>query len=456
MKITVHRGSNQIGGCVTEYEYNGWKLFVDYGEQLPGVPILDKKLEIEGLTCGDLSKSALLITHYHGDHIGKLSEVAEAIPVYMGYTGCEIYRKLQRRLSYVKGEIGEKARKSHERAGLIHTFMEDEEFSIGPFSIRPVKMDHSAYDSYGFIITDGADESIVFHTGDFRAHGLYGDEFWDTISSLPDADAVVCEATNIERSRDEAEPEWKIEKHFKELFKQNKYNSVFVSSTNIDRIFGIYRAAAEAGRIVLMDEYQYYILNSVIGKNDWMRNETERFEFIDEDGSEVSDTYDLGYEFDKGLPFVLKLDRTVKKTSRFYIPAKLRKLINWKGCVLIARPTTQFESLIESFPAHQSKKYLSQWKEYLNPDSPAYNEGCKVRASTRTPICSQGIAHPAAKFRHTLPVLCVGSPTHRGRLIESQPTLGLRVMSAADKGTTVTAEQSDAPLWSRNLPPQLS
>ena len=86
MKITVHRGSNQIGGCVTEYEYNGWKLFVDYGEQLPGVPILDKKLEIEGLTCGDLSKSALLITHYHGDHIGKLSEVAEAIPVYMGYT----------------------------------------------------------------------------------------------------------------------------------------------------------------------------------------------------------------------------------------------------------------------------------------------------------------------------------------------------------------------------------
>ena len=28
---------------------------------------------------------------------------------------------------------------------------------------------------------------------------------------------------------------------------------------------------------------------------------------------------------------------------------------------------------------------------------------CKVRASTRTPICSQGIAHPAAKFRHTLP-----------------------------------------------------
>lgn len=36
MKITIHRGTDQVGDCVTEYESNGWKLFVDYGEQLPG------------------------------------------------------------------------------------------------------------------------------------------------------------------------------------------------------------------------------------------------------------------------------------------------------------------------------------------------------------------------------------------------------------------------------------
>lgn len=69
MKITIHRGTDQIGGCVTEYEYNGFRLFVDYGEQLPGAK-KSPPLEIEGLTKGDLSKSALLITHYHGDHIG--------------------------------------------------------------------------------------------------------------------------------------------------------------------------------------------------------------------------------------------------------------------------------------------------------------------------------------------------------------------------------------------------
>lgn len=62
MRITVHRGTDQIGGCVTEYESNGWKLFVDYGEQLPDALASEKTLEIEGLTYGNLRKSALLIT----------------------------------------------------------------------------------------------------------------------------------------------------------------------------------------------------------------------------------------------------------------------------------------------------------------------------------------------------------------------------------------------------------
>ena len=38
MDIKVHRGTHQIGGCVTEYEHNGYRLFVDYGEELPGGP----------------------------------------------------------------------------------------------------------------------------------------------------------------------------------------------------------------------------------------------------------------------------------------------------------------------------------------------------------------------------------------------------------------------------------
>ena len=45
MKIRIHRGTHQIGGCVTEYEHEGWRLFVDYGEPLPGEDKSDLHIE---------------------------------------------------------------------------------------------------------------------------------------------------------------------------------------------------------------------------------------------------------------------------------------------------------------------------------------------------------------------------------------------------------------------------
>lgn len=104
MKITVHSDYNHIGGCVTEYESNGWKLFVDYGKQLQCAIVSDHKLEIDGQNCGDIRESAMLITLYHGDQIGKI------------------------------------------------TFTSGERFSFGEFEITPIVVDHSAFDAYAFCI----------------------------------------------------------------------------------------------------------------------------------------------------------------------------------------------------------------------------------------------------------------------------------------------------------------
>ncbi|MDE7345255.1 MAG: hypothetical protein K2N48_00760 [Muribaculaceae bacterium] len=375
MKLTIHRGSDQIGGCITEYELDGWKLFVDFGDQLPGNPSSDEPLLIEGLNCGDISKSTLLITHYHGDHIGKIAEADSSIPVYMGHIAHDIYCKLQHRLNYINGEAGEKAKATLERCQNVKTFFDGEKFTFGPFVIEPVKMDHSAYDAYGFIIENkDNDEDIVFHTGDFRAHGLSGDEFYHKITSIPTVKAIVCEGTNIEKDNPNAEPEYKIEDRFRTLFKEHKYNVVFVSSTNIDRLFGIYRAAEDAGRPILMDEYQLDILKSVIGENDWSRNDEELITDLDENGEEESYTSQAVYEFGKEKPIVLEYDRTKRDTPTFFIPDKLRRLLNWKGCVLIARSTPQYQTLIDTFSKDKTQKYLSMWNGYLNPASPAYNK----------------------------------------------------------------------------------
>ena len=135
MKITIHRGTDQIGGCVTEYEHKGYRLFVDYGEQLPGAKT--QPLEIEGLTHGDLSKSFLLITHYHGDHIGCITQLSETIPIYIGKVGREIQMTLSRHLSSVDGlqkEVIARLRKAK-------TFIPGESFKIGPFAITPIIID---------------------------------------------------------------------------------------------------------------------------------------------------------------------------------------------------------------------------------------------------------------------------------------------------------------------------
>ena len=374
MKLTIHRGSDQIGGCITEYELDCWKLFVDFGDQLPGAPKNEEPLQIDGLNCGDTSKSALLITHYHGDHIGNLAEADPSIPVYIGHTAQDIFCKLQRRLTHINGEAGEKATDVLDRCKRVNTFLDGEKFSFGPFVIEPVKMDHSAYDAYGFVIENkDNDEDIVFHTGDFRTHGICGGQFYERIENLPSVKAIVCEGTNIERDEKPAEPEFLVEQRFEELFKENKYNVVFVSSTNIDRLFGIYRAASAADRPLLMDEYQFEIMKSVIGQEDWSRCGTDWEEYIDEKGEEHSVPVDHCYEFDKGMPIVLRYDKTSKDAPKFFISDQLQRLINWKGCVLLARSTPQFTSLIKSFSKSKTKKYLSMWKGYLNLESPAYN-----------------------------------------------------------------------------------
>jgi mRNA degradation ribonuclease J1/J2 len=42
-------------------------------------------------------------------------------------------------------------------------------FRIGAFSVTPYLMDHSAFDSYGFLVCGGG--KSVFYSGDFRGHG---------------------------------------------------------------------------------------------------------------------------------------------------------------------------------------------------------------------------------------------------------------------------------------------
>lgn len=345
MKITVHRGTDQIGGCVTEYESNDWKLFVDYGEQLPGAPTSDKALEIEGLTYGDLRKSALLITHYHGDHIGKIADLPPEVPIFMGKISKEIAQELSEHLS----SVDKKSRTMTERLDSVKTFVAGEQFSFGEFSIMPIVIDHSAFDAYAFRIE--AKKLTVFHTGDFRTHGFRSGKLPKVIEKyVGEVDYVVCEATNVNRPASTPKSEPELQKEFESKFRDSRHNVIYLSSTNIDRLFGLYHAALKAHLPFYVDAYQKRIMDIVAGR-DKIWGKSRLYKYVEGRG-----------------PIVLQRDG-----AEFRVTDKFRDFLEEHGFVLIARANDRFDKLLSNIHKNGRKTFLSMWNGYLDRSKAAYN-----------------------------------------------------------------------------------
>jgi len=184
--ITIHRGTHQIGGCVTEISAGCHRLFVDIGDNLPGAgaPLPP----IDGLTFGDGSDSALLLTHYHGDHIGRLGDVLPGMPIHMGSTAKALAMNLETR------------KRSDQSAMLayVNGFAPLERIEHGGITITPLMIDHSAFDAYMFLIE--AEGLRILHTGDFRLHGIRGGKTLAMLAHYAgNIDYIICEGTTLSR-----------------------------------------------------------------------------------------------------------------------------------------------------------------------------------------------------------------------------------------------------------------
>lgn len=343
MNITIHRGTDQIGGSVTEYEYDGWRLFVDYGEQLPGAHRIN--LRVEGLTHGDLSKSVLLITHYHGDHVGCIADLPEDLPIYIGKSAKEILEKYS---CYI-GKVDKRQKALNLRLKSIKTFTPGHLLKLGDFHIMPITMDHSAFDAYGFCIEVGGLKA--FHTGDFRAHGFRSSKFTQVIKKyVGTVDYLICEATNILRHIKNIKSERDLQKEFTQSFSATKFNVVYLSSTNIDRLFSIYHAAIKAHRPFYVDEYQKKIMDSVAGKAAiWGKSGLYRYH-------------------ERFKPITLR-----QVNNRVIVNDNFIRYLTEYGYVIAARSNPKFDSFLSRIPCEGRKTYLSMWRGYLDISNPAYN-----------------------------------------------------------------------------------
>ncbi|MDR0978788.1 MAG: MBL fold metallo-hydrolase, partial [Lachnospiraceae bacterium] len=239
--------AEKIGGCITEVASENTKIIFDYGKNLDDTPQID----IEGLTHGKPMYSAVFISHYHLDHIGGIDKILKEIPIYVEETTKKIYD--------VICDFSSKPRIT------VKTFKFNEEIEIGDLKVTPYKVDHSAYNSAMFVVTDSKEK--VLYTGDFRNTGYTGKKLIPTLEKIGQVDYLITEGTNIGNKSHILKNEESLVEEYAEIFKKYKQVFIMMSSSNIDRITTIQKACNKAKHTFIQDLYMAH-LTSLIHNED--------------------------------------------------------------------------------------------------------------------------------------------------------------------------------------------
>lgn len=239
MKIQIHRGQNQIGGSIIEISTQATRLFFDVGTNL-GETTINVIPDIKGLFSGNKNCDAVFISHYHSDHIGLLDNLLPDIPVYMGEKAYQIYHAAA---NYRSKEV-------HFLPNYIYN---KQTIEVGDILITPFLCDHSAFDSYMFLIE--ADNKSILYTGDFRANGRLN--FEELLRHFSKIDAVIIEGTTLTRATDmkNIEEEKLEEIAINYLKKHTGPAFIMMSAMNIERIITAYHVAQKTNRLFLEDLY---------------------------------------------------------------------------------------------------------------------------------------------------------------------------------------------------------
>ena len=383
VKITIHRGTNQIGGSITEIATEKTHIFIDFGAELSpekGKSTDDKMVEMMKEKVKNGNCDAILFTHYHGDHVGLLNRIPEIeestrkeiANLRIGHTSREVMKTIHNRLKKVDDknktkEENEKQKKMHRD---VLAILKDNErwlnkengeefevedgkvFKIGDFTITPVSTDHSAFDSYMYIIE--AERKCIVHTGDFRTHGRKGENFFDENEGLPAVikrlahkpDVLLIEGTMLSRLKDgkktsEVKSEVKLKEKAAELLEKHRHAFVACSSTNVDSLISFLEAAKEKKK-----KFKFYV-------NSYVYEQLENYN-------------KAGLEFDMGIvERIYVSDKDIEDTVK-----KMKK----DGFVMIINNPTYYHEFVKEFEEVQPILIYSMWGGYLEQNKPYTND----------------------------------------------------------------------------------
>jgi ribonuclease J len=243
LKVTIHKGSHEIGGNCIQLSSEKTTILLD-----AGLPLSASSRPV------DLSRlvvDALLISHPHQDHFGLMATLPAGTPVYIGRLARSLIDAPQ---MFIGGD----------RYALdFHDIKAWQPFTIGDFTITPYLVDHSATDAYAFLIE--AEGKRLFYSGDFRSHGRKG-KLFDNLIQRPigDIDLLFLEGTMLHRNNDLFPDETAVENLIFQTIRQQKNISfLLASSQNIDRIVSAHRACKRTGKLLVVDIYTAWVLEQL-------------------------------------------------------------------------------------------------------------------------------------------------------------------------------------------------
>ena len=319
MNIIIHRGTHQIGGSAIEISTASTRIILDVGNELS----LDEKyipinLDVDGVTKGIPDCDGIVISHYHMDHLGQLIAALPEIPLYMGM--------LSKEVAMISAEYQDKD--LYLRLLGANTFRGGEAFTIGDIRIRPLVIDHSAADSYMFVIE--AEGKRVLYTVDFRMHGLRHHVLDKLVNTyIGEVDILITEGTSLSRDADDCISEAAVLEDISSYIQDGKYVFAICSSTNIDRIMGIWQNMPR-DKVLICDAYQKRILDTVINNI----------------------YYESSLYRRQDRPLVLDIG----KYPKYYMD---------NGFVSLARATENYISHIQEFPKDDVRIIYSMWTGYI-------------------------------------------------------------------------------------------
>jgi ribonuclease J len=271
MRLTIHRGTKEIGGTCIEFQSNNSRIIADLGiplvfggkDQPFDSGVLEKKSArqllkagilpaVEGLYAGsEPSVDAVLISHSHLDHYGLLRYIHPDIPIFLSQGARYLIEISDIFTPHRTGKLNSRIVRNNKK------------FKIGGFEVMPFLVDHSAFDAMAYLIRDNS--TRVFYSGDFRGHGRKSALFRKMVSSPPkDIDCLIMEGSMLGRADQLYKTETDVEQGIKDILeKKDNIAFLFASSQNIDRLVSAYKACRKTGTTFVIDLYTAFILHQL-------------------------------------------------------------------------------------------------------------------------------------------------------------------------------------------------